>query len=273
MTRYLVVPQWQGSPSSRAMQLIDGARAIAGDLPRPRTTILEIPMEAGESQGSGIHRLSTLQRVRGLIEEALAEHTEPVLTVGGDCGIALAPIAHAARGHDNLAVVWVDAHPDFNTPETSPSGAFSGMVLRAALGEGVPGLSLEEGTLSAERVVLVATRSYDDPELEAVRARGVAVVTADAMADPQALAAAVRATGATAVYLHVDVDALDPAELAGNAHPEPFGVRVAELTAAIAALRAEVPLVGASLTGYSPASAEAATDDLGALLRIVGALA
>ena len=47
MTRFLVVPQWQGSPSARAMQLIDGANAIAGDLPRSATTVLDVPMEAG----------------------------------------------------------------------------------------------------------------------------------------------------------------------------------------------------------------------------------
>ena len=84
---------------------------------------------------------------------------------------------------------------------------------------------------------------------------------------------AVRATGADAVYIHVDVDALDPAELAGNAHPEPFGLTVAELTSAIGRLRAELPLVGSSLAGYSPASLTAAEDDLGAILRIIGSLA
>lgn len=273
MTRYLVVPQWQGSPSTRAMQLIDGARAIAGDLPRSATTILDVPIEAGESLGTGIRRLSTLQRVRAQVEEALSSQREPVLTIGGDCGVALGPIAHAVAQHPELAVVWVDAHPDFNTPETSPSGAFAGMVLRAVVGDGDPALVLNEGAVAPSRVVLVATRSYDDAELEAIEAVGIRVVPADAVSDPDALAEAVAATGADSVYIHVDVDALDPAELAGNAHPEPFGVRVADLTAAIGALRAAVPLVGATLAGYSPASPDAATDDLGALLRIVGALA
>ena len=273
MTRYLVVPQWQGSPSTRAMQLIDGAHAIAGDLPRSATTILDVPIEAGESLGTGIRRLSTLQRVRAQVEEALSSHDEPVLTIGGDCGVALGPIAHAVARHPDLAVVWIDAHPDFNTPETSPSGAFAGMVLRAVVGDGDPALVLDEGAVAPGRVVLVATRSYDDAELEAIEERGIRIVPADALGEAKALAEAVAATGADSVYIHVDVDALDPAELAGNAHPEPFGVRAADLTAAIAAVRDAVPLVGATLAGYSPASPDAATDDLGTLLRIVGALA
>lgn len=273
MTRYLVVPQWQGSPSSRAMQLIDGAQAIAGDLPRSATTILDVPMEAGEALGTGVHRLSTLQRTHDLVATALDGHTQPMLVVGGDCGVALAPIAHALEQAPGLAVVWFDAHPDLNTPESSRSGAFSGMVLRAVLGDGEPALRIAPGTVTADRVIVAGARSFDEPEQESVEALGITTVSADALRDAGALAAAVRATGADAVYIHVDVDVLDPSELAGNAHPEPFGVTVAELTAAIGAVRAEVTLVGSSLAGYSPASLSAATDDLGAILRIIGALA
>jgi arginase len=278
MTRYLVVPQWQGSPSSRAMQLIDGAQAIAGDLPRSSTTVLDVPMEAGESLGTAIHRLSALQRVNGMVAEALNAHhaaapDEPVLTIGGDCGVALAPIAHAARRAPGLAVVWIDAHPDLNSPESSPSGAFAGMALRAVIGDGVPGLSLPPGAVGAQRVVVGGARSFDDPELEAVSALGIASLTVEALRDADALADAVLATGADAVYIHIDIDALDPAEIAGNAQPEPFGVTVAELTVAVSRLRQRLPLVGASLAGYSPASVAAATDDLGAILRVIGALA
>lgn len=273
VTRYLVVPQWQGSPSSRAMQLIDGALAIAGDLPRGATTILEVPMEAGEALGTGIHRLSSLQRTRDQIAAALAGHDEPVLTVGGDCGVALAPIAHAAARTPTLAVVWLDAHPDLHTPDDSPSGAFSGMVLRAVLGDGDPGLRLDPGTIDPARVILAAAREYDDAEVTAIAGLGIRSLSVAEVGDPGALAAAVVQSGADAVYVHVDIDALDPAEVAGNAHPAPFGVSVTELTAAIAAVRAEVPLVGASIAGYSPASITHAHDDLGAILRLVGALA
>jgi arginase len=260
------------------MQLIDGAQAIAGDLPRSATTVLDVPMEAGEALGTGIHRLSALQRIRGMVAEALDAHhaaapDEAVLTIGGDCGIALAPIDHAARRSPGLAVVWIDAHPDLNSPDSSPSGAFAGMVLRAVIGEADPVLSLPPGTVAAERVVVGGARSFDDSELELVEGRGIAALTVDALRDADALADAVAATGADAVYIHVDIDALDPAEIAGNAHPEPFGLTVAELTAAVARLRERMPLVGASLAGYSPASLAAADDDLGAILRVIGALA
>ena len=66
---------------------------------------------------------------------------------------------------------------------------------------------------------------------------------------------------------------LDPAVITGVALPVPFGLSLEQLVAAIVAVRARVPLVGASIAGFAPASAGAAVDDLGTILRVVGALA
>ncbi|SDH43894.1 arginase family protein [Microbacterium pygmaeum] len=271
MTRFVVAPQWQGSSSSRAMQLIDGALAIAGDLPRSATTILDVPAEAGESLGSGIRRLSSLTRVRAAIEEAIGLGDDPAIVVGGDCGVALAGVAAVAA--EDLAVVWFDAHADLNTTDTSPSGAFHGMVLRAILGDGVDGMVVPTGRVSADRLILAGTRELDLEEELYISATGIRVLPPAELADPEVLAEAVAATGAARVYIHVDLDVLDPGEIGALTHPVPFGLTPAELVAAIRAVRGRLPLAGASLTEFSPASAEAAVDDLGAILRVVGALA
>lgn len=273
MTRFLVVPQWQGSPSARAMQLSDGAHAIAGDLPRSTTTVLDVPTEAGESLGTGVHRLSALLRTRAIVDEAIAPLTEPVLVVGGDCGVSVGAIAHAAAQADHLAVVWFDAHPDLHNPESSPSGAFGGMALRAVLGDGVDGLALEPGIVPPSRVVLAGARSFDDAEQQYAEANDLTEVAADAFAEAGSLAGAVRATGARSAFVHVDLDVLDPSEISGVTSAQPFGLTVAQLVASIGALRAEVPLAGAAITGFSPSTPDGAIDDLGAILRIVGALA
>lgn len=273
MARFLVAPEWQGSPSSRAMLFIDGATAIAGDLPRSACTVVEVPMEAGEALGTGIRRLSALQRTRELIERHLTAGTEGTVVVGGDCGVAVPAIGRAAAEHPSLAVVWFDAHPDLHTPESSTSGAYAGMALRAVVGESVDGMALPPGAVPAERVVLAGARSYDPAEESAAAKLGITVVDAGAIADPDAVAAAVQATGADAVFIHVDLDVLDPSAIAGVIDPVPFGISVADLVAAIGRIRAATPLAGASLAGFAPASPDAAVDDLGAILRVVGALA
>ncbi|MGW9156488.1 arginase family protein [Microbacterium sp. NPDC055665] len=267
MVRFLVIPQWQGSPAPRAMLLVDGAAAIAGDLPRAATTMLEVPVEAGESLGTGVRRLSALIRTRELTHGHIDADT---VVIGGDCSVTVAAIGALPGGTDDLAVVWCDAHADLHTPETSPSGAFSGMALRALLGEGEEQLVLSPA-ISADRVVTVGVRNLDDAEVAPLE--GLTNLSVDDLERPDALLDAVRATGASRVWVHIDVDVLDPSDFAGVSSSVPFGLSPAALSTAIRALRAEIPLAGATIAGFAPRTPADAVDDLGALLRLVGAVA
>ncbi|WP_313356410.1 arginase family protein [Microbacterium sp.] len=268
MTRFLIVPQWQGSPSARAMLLTDGAAAIAGDLPRRDSTMLDVPLEAGDSLGTGIRRLSALLRTRELVAEHLGAASEQTVIVGGDCSVSV--FALSAVDTSDLAVLWCDAHPDLNDASTSPSGAFAGMALRAVMGEGEPQLALSPG-VPAERVVLLGARVIDDTERDALD--GVTQISPDSLGDPGVVAAAVRATGASRVWVHIDVDVLDPAEFEGVSEAAPFGVTENHLAAALRRLREEVPLAGATIAGFAPRSPADAVLDLGAILRLIGAVA
>lgn len=276
--RFLVVPQWQGSGSSRAMRLIDGANAIAGDLPAAATTPVEVRVEAGESLGTGVKRFSSIHAITDQVRTALAtfDDGETVVTIGGDCGADLAGVEHAARRYDDLLLVWFDAHGDLNTTDSSPSGTFSGMVLRTLLGEGADGLVPDGARPVAERVIHAGGRAFDAAELEYAGAAGIRLLSVDDLATPGALvaaaAAAAAATGSRHVYVHVDLDVLDPSVVEGVGYPEPFGLTVEQLTAAIAGLREGLELVGAAVTGFAPASPDAAAGDLSAILRILAAL-
>jgi arginase len=272
---FLVVPQWQGSGSSRAMRLIDGAEAIRGDLPTARTHQVPVPAAAGESLETGVDRFSSLTLIRDLTEAELGLLEAPVVTVGGDCGAELAPIQHvlAGRPPGSVAVVWFDAHADINDVASSPSGAFCGMVLRALLGDGPEGLvSRGSRVLGPSRLVLAGTRALDDGESDFVERSGIRLVPASDLDDAEAIVSAVAATGADAVYLHVDLDVLDPATIDGVGDPQPFGVAPERLTDAIRALRARFELAGAGVMGFAPTSPDAAGRDLPVILRILGAL-
>ncbi len=270
MTRFLIVPQWQGSPSARAMLLTDGAAAIAGDLPRKDTTVLDVPLEAGESLGSGVLRLSSLLRVRDQIREVLADGAggERWVLIGGDCSITVAALS--AVDTADLAVLWCDAQPDLHLPDTSPSGAFSGMALSAVLGEGEPRLALLPG-VPRDRVVTLGVRAVD--EAEPARHEGIVAIDSDAASDPETVAAAVRGTGASRVWVHIDVDVLDPSQFEGVSAAAPFGVTVAALVAAIRRIREDLPLAGATIAGFAPRTPVDAVHDLGAVLRLIGAVA
>ena len=252
------------------MRLSDGAEAIRGDLPASSTRVVDVPMEAGDELGSGLPRLGSLRLVRDRVREALDDVEGWPLLIGGDCGAELAAVERAASD-GTVAVVWFDAHPDLNTPESSTSGAFGGMVLRTLLGDGVDAL-VPAVPLTPGLVVVAGSRSTDDSEEQYLLSSGIARVGADELAAPHALLSAIEATGAASVYLHIDLDVLDPAELAGLSDPVPFGVTAAALVQSIKAVKARYPLVGAGITGFSPATEAAAADDLPTILRIIGAL-
>jgi arginase len=255
------------------MRLVDGASAIQGDLPAAATRVVEIPVGAGESQGTGVLRYTAIRSGLASQQRVLAGTSGLVVTIGGDCAVELGAIPHAisASAESDTAVVWFDAHGDLNSPETSPSHAFHGMVLRTLLGDG-PEALVPASPLSAQRVVLAGTRSLDDDEADYISASGIRVVTSVDAQHPEALVEAVRQTGAGTVYIHVDLDVLDPAEIDGVGYPEPFGLSVHQLVEAITAVRSVFPLVGAGVTEFAPSTPESASDDLPTILRVISAL-
>jgi arginase len=265
---FVVVPQWQGSASSRAMRLVDGAEAIKGDLPTGSTRVVAVPLEAGDSEGSGVQRLSSIAIVRDRLVAELALIDGVAITIGGDCSVELGAIPRVLDR--DAAIVWFDAHPDLNSPESSLSHAFTGMILRTLLGEG-PAALVPATPFPSDRVVLAGVRSVDPGEDEFISERGIRMIAADEVS-AGALIAAVEATGASTVYLHIDLDVLDPADIAGLGDPQPFGVRATTLVETIKGLLARFPLAGAGITEFAPASPADAVDDMPTILRLIGAL-
>jgi arginase len=265
---FVVVPQWQGSGSSRAMRLVDGAEAIRGDLPASTTRVVAVPLEAGDSEGSGVHRMSSIAIVRDRLARTLSEIDGAAITIGGDCGVELAAVAHVLDR--DVVVIWFDAHPDLNTPESSPSRAFTGMVLRTLLGDGPPPL-VPAVALRPDRVILAGARAFDQEELDYLDATGITSIPAPEVG-VEALAGAIEATGATSVYIHIDLDVLEPGDFTGLDYPEPFGVPATTLIETVRALVSRFTLAGAGITEFAPASDLDAVDDLPTILRIVGAL-
>ncbi|MFB9830637.1 GNAT family N-acetyltransferase [Actinoallomurus acaciae] len=229
------VPQWQGSGAATARRLRDGARLLAGLVPAAEHLRVDVPDEPGDVLATNAEKVRTaLDRARGRL----------TVTVGGDCGVELAPIAAAVRRHgERLAVVWFDAHGDLNTPESSPSGAFHGMVLRTLLGEG-PSALVPDRPLRRDQVVLAGVRALDPAER--AYAEGLPVVT-----DAASLPAAVG--DADAVYVHIDLDVLDPDVFASVGTPEAGGLTPGQVVGMVTALAERFEIAGLGITEYEPA--------------------
>lgn len=250
----MVNPQWQGWGASAAVSA--GTHSLAQFLDREPDHLVAVPDFHSLHETDGVLGLSELvEQSRDVVETLQRHRAERLLYLAGDCGAELAPIAWFNASHADLSVVWIDAHADLNTPETSPSGSFHGMVLRRLIDEGLP----------AGNVVLAGTRDIDPGERATIAAWALPVVGAAEVVER------LEAIGPRDVWLHLDVDVIDPSEFGSVGFPVAGGLRVGEVLDLIGAIAARWPFAGAAVTEFSPAPAADDTD-LESLVRIVEAL-
>jgi arginase len=170
------------------------------------------------------------------LSAALDQSELPVLTAS-DCSICIATLPTVAARVPGVRVLWIDAHGDFNSPQTTPSGFLGGMCLAAACGRWDAGWP---ETIDPATVHFLGVRDLDPGEREDVEAAGVKRGVPDA----------------GPVYVHLDCDGLDP-EVMPVQFPVPGGLSLGEVRDALAGLAAERRLVGIEVTALEdPAQAE-----------------
>lgn len=170
-----------------------------------------------------------------IVANSLQENEFP-LVVGGDHSIALGSITGVARIHKNIGVLWIDAHGDFNTDETSPSGNIHGMILAALAGLGnkdLTGICGWSPKIHAESIVIVGARDLDPSERERLHANAIHVFTMSDI-DQRSISEVMREALAIAgshndgIHLSLDMDALDPKEAPGVGTPVRGGLTYRE---------------------------------------------
>ena len=270
----LLLPQWQGYAADDRPGR--GARQIAVALGE-RAQLHEIAVPGWHAPTEEPSARGDVLGLGEIVEQAVAalrwlDGARPsrLLTIGGDCGSDFAPIAwQAAQPGGGLGVLYLDAHGDLNTPASSPSGRFHGMILRAALGEGAPALmALHPRALAPDQIVLAGVRDLDPAERDFLAASAIQRLPPAAISDGRA-AAAVRAHRATRWHVHFDLDVLDPDDFPDVTVPTPGGPSLDEVTRLLVELVTSCTVVGITVTEHvgGEASARRVADALDAVGR------
>ena len=176
------------------------------------------------------------------------------LILGGDCMVALGVLGGLGDAK-HTGIVWLDAHGDFNTAETTISGYLAGMSLAAAVGRGLDELrdACRLAPIAERNVVLLGARDLDPLEERALLGSSVQLVRITDAGDARGLDRALQAVGTQAqLYLHVDIDMLDPAEAPGVTYPAARGQTLAQLQAIVRQAIGLGNIAAMSLTAVNP---------------------
>jgi arginase len=267
----LVWPQWQGAGTSSVAAFADG---LPVDLVRRGyavgATVLDavLPPHAGPTEV-----VPTEMTDRGLAEQGGIEAKEIVLeqlrsalrlierhaptritTLGGDCAVSVAPFAAlAAEYGEDLAVIWIDSHPDVDTGGTGYDG-YHAMAVSAITGHGDPDIvDALPATVTASRVALAGLHSWVDDAHAHLSEWGIAAFAPDTLRqDSTALIDWLRSTGATKIAVHFDVDTIDAAEARFGLGEDFGGLTTAEVRRLVADLDAASQVVGFTIAEFIP---------------------
>lgn len=207
----------------RAAGLAERLSAIAGGA--VVWTLIEPPLPEGTSQ----ERIAAIMRTLGEAVAAARRVGYFPLVVGGDCISSLGVVAGLQAEKRPLGVLWFDAHGDFNTQETTPSGFLGGMPLAMLVGRGEQSLAQAVGVtqpIAEADVVLAGARDLDPLEREALESSAVTHLP-----DTESLLSHTPLD--VPLYVHLDVDVLDPGELGAVDYPAPGGINLETLARAL----------------------------------------
>jgi arginase len=228
-----------------------------GNITAPLAEMIAPPCE-----GEKARYLAPLVEINRMLAQQVAaicaEGAFP-LVLGGDHSLAIGSVNGVARGR-RVGVLWIDAHGDFNTPETTPSGNIQGMSTAALTGRGHPALAGLLGTGPAVRasdIAMIGIRDLDGLEREALRGAGIHVFTMHEI-DRRGMAAVMeealsRVTAETSgIHVSLDMDALDPHEAPGVGTPVLGGIAYREAHLAMEMIAESGQMIGMDLVEVNP---------------------
>jgi len=254
-TLNLLFPQWQGSGDTK--ELFYGAKKVGEHLCKKiNFTEIAVSTNTINEIQNGIYAYSSiiehLNKTNNIIK---AVEPDRILTVGGDCGVELAPVSFLNKQYTkDFAVIWFDAHGDLNIPEESLSHHFHGMPLRSLLGDGDKKIIQScFSKISPNQIILVGGRDFDQAEQDFIKMKGInSYSVSQVTMKNKDLIELIERTGFHNLYIHIDLDVLDPVCFPYVKCPTKGGLSFETLIKTVSALTSRFNTVGISIVEFSP---------------------
>jgi arginase len=270
-TLRLLFPQWQGAGRDMVAHLTPdipieqarrgyatGTAVLQAMLPPHDGPTATVPVSSQEDESGiegGVESKAVIVKQLGDALAVIADFdASRIVTIGGECSVSVAPFASlAAKYGDDLAVVWVDSHPDVGTPASKYAG-YHAMAVAVLLGHGDPDvIRLLPATVPAAHVALAGLHSWTEDDFPNAAQWGVATFSPNALRESsQPLLEWLTATGCARLAVHLDVDVVDSDEQYFGLGGEPGGLTSTEVRRLIADLESACDVVGFTIAEYIP---------------------
>jgi arginase len=220
------------------------------------TAVVPVAMDdAGLDLREGIEAKEVVLAQLARALEVIREHDPArIVTLGGECAVSVAPFAALARRYgDDLAVLWIDSHPDIGTPASRYPG-FHAMAVAALTGHGHPDVSdLLPATVAAERVALVGLHAWAEDDIDNVARWGIRSFSpGDLRETTGPLLDWLASTGCSRVAVHFDVDTVDSNEIVLGLGAEPDGLTSAQVRRIVDDIDSVADVVGITIAEFIP---------------------
>lgn len=272
-TLRLIYPQWQGGdiakwitevkdPEQASRGYYLGAHLLDFLAPSTGQKTLTVPVSTeicNRVVTDGVlDRDAIAQQTRAALDILDIEKPDRIVTLGGECSVSVVPFTWLASKYpDDVAVIWIDAHPDITLPgDVYP--AYHAMAVTALMGDGDKKiLSQLPAKIDPSKILFVGLRDWERDEIKVRQNEyGIKHLTPEeTVSGSEKVIEWLRNTGASNVVIHFDMDVLDPNEIIAAVGVVPNGMKIAEVVRVINDVAKEKNLVGLTVAEPMPRTA------------------
>ena len=242
-----VIRQWQGAGQPHS--LVESIDLISESTRRPVVVISSNQLPS-QTRNNVHHFSAILENLDMQLKSFTKENPVKALVLACECSGEIVPVSHFIKKYEHdLVVLWIDAHGDLNTPASSPSGNYHGMPLRTLIGDGPREIVESIGVkLSPEKIGLLGTRDLDDCEVKFIEDHGVRLWRD---LNSIALDEIIEFTKDRKVYVHFDLDAINPEDISLALYKTPGGPMLEEILSIIDEVSMVSSIVEIGITEYN----------------------
>lgn len=265
----LIYPQWQGGiishwipelkaeDSSRGYYI--GAKLLSMLAPQnDNHETLEVPVSLDIKNREIKNGIMDYDFIASQTKNALdilsKNNPDKIIVFGGECSVSVIPFTYLNKKYNNdIALIWIDAHPDITLPEDNTYAGYHAMAVSACMGK-IDAINNLPSKISADRILFVGLRDYEREEIK-IRQKeyGIKHFSPEEISkSSECIIKWLKECKASKVFIHFDLDVLDPNEIIAAVGVSPNGIKINEVIRVINDIAGEKELVGLTIAEHMP---------------------